>query len=264
LLQKTTFFIFEHPNIMPKMKTEVKQVAEIIKGSKHLTAFTGAGTSVESGIPPFRGENGIWNKYDPQIFDLEYFMAHPAEDWKLIYEVFYKTIRNAQPNAAHYALAKLEAEGRLQAIITQNIDNLHYKAGSRNVIEFHGNTRQTVCLECGKMYPVAQIDFSDMPPRCSCGGLLKPDFVFFGEPIPSGALQASYDEAQNADVFLIIGTTGVIYPAGQIPVLAKQNGATIIEINVAPSEYTNRITDLFIEQKASSAMTKILNLLNIT
>ncbi len=248
---------------MPKMKTEVKQAAEIIKNSKHLTAFTGAGISVESGIPPFRGENGIWNKYDPKIFDLDYFVSNPAEDWKLIYEVFYKTILNAHPNKAHYALAKLEAKGLLKAIITQNIDNLHHKAGSKTVYEFHGNTRQTVCLNCGKIYKIDEIDFSSLPPRCSCGGLLKPDFVFFGEPIPADVLQASYNETETADVFLIIGTTGVIYPAGQIPVLAKQNGAKIIEINIEPSEYTGTITDIFIKEKASVAMQAILEALGI-
>jgi len=237
----------------------VNEAINILKQANHITAFTGAGISVESGIPPFRGENGIWNKYDPKIFDIDYFTSNPKDDWKLIYEVFYETILKAEPNPAHFALAEMEKAGKLKAIITQNIDNLHQKAGSKNVIEFHGNTRNTVCMRCGKIYQVKDLDMSNLPPRCECGGLLKPDFVFFGEPIPEKALQASMDEVKNADVFLVIGTTGVIYPAGQIPVLAKQNGATIIEINIQPSEYTDNITDVFIKGKASEVLQELKN-----
>ena len=226
----------------------------VLQNAKHITAFTGAGISIESGIPPFRGENGIWNKYDPKIFDLQYFIENPKEDWELIYKVFYKTIIEAEPNPAHFALANLEQKGKLKAIITQNIDNLHQKAGSRTVYEFHGNTRDVVCLDCGKKYSVASLDMSNLPPRCECGGLLKPDFVFFGESIPQDVLEASLNETQVADVFLVVGTTGVIYPAGEIPRLAKRNGATIIEINIEPSEYTGSITDVFIEEKASVAL----------
>ncbi len=226
----------------------------VLQNAKHITAFTGAGISIESGIPPFRGENGIWNKYDPKIFDLQYFIENPKEDWELIYKVFYKTIIEAEPNPAHFALANLEQKGKLKAIITQNIDNLHQKAGSRTVYEFHGNTRDVVCLDCGKKYSVALLDMSNLPPRCECGGLLKPDFVFFGESIPQDVLEASLNETQVADVFLVVGTTGVIYPAGEIPRLAKRNGATIIEINIEPSEYTGSITDVFIEEKASVAL----------
>jgi NAD-dependent deacetylase len=233
------------------------QALDLLRKAKHVTAFTGAGISVESGIPPFRGENGIWNKYDPKIFDLQYFMDNPKEDWELIYKVFYKTILNAKPNPAHYALATMEQKGKLKAIITQNIDNLHQKAGSKTVYEFHGNTRDLVCLSCGKKYSVASLDMSKLPPRCECGGLLKPDFVFFGEPIPQDVLEASLKETQTADVFLVVGTTGVIYPAGEIPRLAKKNGATIIEVNIEPSEYTNTITDVFIEEKASVALKEI-------
>ncbi len=236
------------------MTDAINKALSVIKKVKHITAFTGAGISVESGIPPFRGENGIWNKYDPKIFDLQYFIENPKEDWELIYKVFYKTIMEAEPNTAHFALANLERKGKLKAIITQNIDNLHQKAGSKTVYEFHGNTRNVVCLDCGRKYSVTSLDMSNLPPRCECGGLLKPDFVFFGESIPQDVLEASLNETQMADVFLLVGTTGVIYPAGEIPRLAKRNGATIIEINIEPSEYTGSITDIFIEEKASVAL----------
>ena len=243
------------------MQSIFKQTAKVINKSNHLTAFTGAGISVESGIPPFRGENGIWNKFNPEIFDLNFFISHPKEVWKFVYEVFYKTIYNTTPNKAHYALAKLEEKQILKAIITQNIDNLHFKAGSKNVYEFHGNTRQANCLDCGKKYEIKDINLSVLPPKCTCNGILKPDFVFFSEPIPADVLTKSFKEAEIADVFLIIGTTGVIYPAAQIPILAKQNGSKIIEINIEPSEYTNTITDIFIQAKASIAMEQILQLL---
>ncbi len=233
------------------MTDAINKALSVIKKAKHITAFTGAGISVDSGIPPFRGENGIWNKYDPKIFDLQYFIENPKEDWELIYKVFYKTIMEAKPNTAHFALANLERKGKLKAIITQNIDNLHQKAGSKTVYEFHGNTCDVVCLDCGRKYSVTSLDLSNLPPRCECGGLLKPDFVFFGESIPQDVLEASLNETQVADVFLVVGTTGVIYPAGEIPRLAKRNGSAIIEINIEPSEYTGSITDIFIEEKAS-------------
>ncbi len=240
---------------------KLKQAAKWIIDSNYTVAFTGAGISVESGIPPFRGKNGIWNRYEPKIFDLDYFLSHPVEDWKLIYEVFYETIFSAKPNNAHIILAQMEQEGLLHSIITQNIDNLHFDAGSKVVREFHGNTRNMVCVECGKIHSVRDWDFSNIPPRCECGGLLKPDFVFFGEPIPQKVFEESMYDAQRSDVMIVIGTTGVIYPASKIPHTAKQNGAKIIEININHSEYTPTITDLYIEGKASEVFKEIFNIL---
>lgn len=238
------------------------RAAKIIKNSKHLSAFTGAGISVESGIPPFRGENGLWSKYDPEILDINYFKHNPEKSWITIKKIFYDYFGKAKPNFAHTALAQLEKNGILKAIITQNIDNLHFIAGNRNVIEFHGNSRKLICTECGKTYSADESIFLNLPPKCSyCSGILKPDFVFFGEPIPEKAYEESIYEAEISDVFLLIGTSGVIYPASLIPYLAKKNGAKIIEINPEISEYTNKITDIFIKEKASIAMRKILKLI---
>ncbi len=243
---------------------ELKKAAEIIKNSKHLTAFTGAGISAESNIPTFRGKGGIWDKYDPIILDIDYFTQNPEKAYPHIKDMFYNVIDKAAPNPAHYVLADWEKEGLLKAIITQNIDNLHQKAGNKNVIEFHGNTRDLVCMNCGKITPVKEADMNQNPVTCPhCGGLLKPDFVFFGEPIPQKAMEASIYHTSLADVYLVIGTTGIIMPASMLPYQAKENGATIIEINVAPSEYTNKITDIFIKGKASEVLSNLDAMINL-
>ncbi len=238
----------------------IEQAAKLIANSNFLTAFTGAGISVESGIPPFRGENGIWNKYDPEIFDIDYYVKNPSAALELR-QVFYDVIKTAKPNKAHLALAELEKMELLRAVITQNIDNLHFEAGNKNVIEFHGNTRYFVCMQCGRKYKVEEVKIEpDKTPTCpKCGGLLKPDFVFFGEPIPAEAYQKSLELAQKSDVMLVIGTTGIVYPAAMIPTLAKQNGAKIIEVNLEPSAYTQEgITDIFLQGKATEVMDSLL------
>lgn len=240
-----------------------QEAAEIIKKAKRVTAFTGAGISVESGIPPFRGKNGLWTKYDPGLLDIHYFLNHPKEAWQLIKEIFYDFFGKARPNAAHYALFEMEQKGWLDAIITQNIDHLHQDAGSRNVYEFHGTSRYLKCLKCRRRFPVAEVDWVQMPPVCRhCGGLLKPDFVFFGEAIPEPAHTQSFLEAEKSDVFLVIGTTGEVTPACLIPRMAWQNHAKIIEVNTLESAYTNDITDIFLQGTATQVMKKLLETMN--
>ena len=170
-------------------------------------------------------------------------------------------MEKAEPNAAHLALAELEEMGILKAVITQNIDNLHFLAGNKEVIEFHGNTRYFVCMQCGEKYEVGHIEFTDKAPKCpKCGGLLKPDFVFFGEPIPTEAYAKSFEYAHKTDVMLVVGTTGIIYPASTIPTEAKSNGAVIIEVNLEPSEYTIQgITDIFLQGKATQVMSRLMD-----
>jgi len=240
------------------------KAAQLIKNANHITAFTGAGISVESGIPPFRGKNGLWSKYDPVFLDIKYFQKNPKESWKLIKEIFYDFFGRAKPNAAHFAFAEMEEMGLLHSIITQNIDNLHQKAGSKMVYEFHGNSRNLICINCQRKYLVQNIDLSLLPPKCkNCEGVLKPDFVFFGEPIPEFALTNSFVEAENADVFIIVGTTGEIIPASLIPYEAKKNNIKIIEINTKASNYTNTITDVFLEGKATEMMQKLMEEIKI-
>jgi len=236
-----------------------KKAVELIKNSKNLVAFTGAGISKESGVPTFRGEDGLWSKYDPIILDIDYFKNNPKESWEAIRDIFYKYMQNVKPNPAHYFLADLEKRGILKGIVTQNIDNLHQKAGSRNVIEFHGNTRDVVCMGCGRKYPVDVVNFENLPPFCPvCGEVLKPDFVFFGEPIPEDAFRKSIELMENADTLLIIGTTGEIMPASQLPYLCK---GKIIEINPNKSAYTDKIVDIYIPEKAGVAAEILENLI---
>ena len=235
-----------------------QKAAELIKDSKHVTVFTGAGVSVESGVPPFRGENGLWNEYDPIILDLKNFYKNPEKSWITIKEIFYDYFGKAEPNAAHKIIARLEKDGYVQAVITQNIDNLHQRAGSENVFEFHGNSRELICTECGEKYPVNDEILAELPPKCKkCGEVLKPDFVFFGEAIPEREEKLSFEEAEKADLFIVIGSTGEVQPASLIPVVARSKGAKIIEINIKKSNFTDDITDLFIQEKASLAMEKL-------
>ncbi len=240
----------------------IEKAAELIKSAKHITAFTGAGISVESGIPPFRGENGLWSKFDPIFLDINYFQQNPLKSWKLIKEIFYDFFGKAEPNIAHFALAEMEKSGYVNSVITQNIDNLHQEARSKKVYEFHGNSRDLICIKCGKKQPAQETDFSKLPPKCEkCGTVLKPDFVFFGEPIPEPARTNSFTETEIADVFLLIGTTGEIIPASIIPIEAKRNNVKIIEVNIQSSNYTNTITDVFLKGKATEVMSKLLKYL---
>ena len=243
---------------MEDLKSRVRKASDIIKKARHVTAFTGAGISVESGIPPFRGADGLWDKYDPQLLELQYFLEHPEESWRVIKEIFYDTFDKARPNRAHEVLAEMEKAGYLKEIITQNIDNLHQEAGNTLVHEFHGNSKTLICTKTGETLPAAYADLDAIPPmHPATGGLLKPDFIFFGEGIPADAFQASIEAARNSDVFILIGTTGEVMPASQIPPMAKENGATIIEVNIEESNYTANITDIFLPGKATMIMEMI-------
>ncbi len=237
----------------------MKKIAEIIKNSKYLTAFTGAGISVESGIPPFRGAGGLWEKYDPKFIEIDFFYSHPLESWREMKKIFFSSMNEAQPNTAHKVLAELEEQGILKGVITQNIDNLHQKAGSKNVQEFHGTINYLTCIKCGARYALNDINLANLPPLCGCGGVLKPDFVFYGEGINAQVYDASAMLALNSDVMLVIGTSGEVMPACSMPVLAKRkaNPAVIIEINTLPSAYTGVISDYYFEEKAGDFFTKL-------
>lgn len=229
----------------------IVKAQNVINQSKKIVAFTGAGISVESGIPPFRGDNGIWNKYDPKSLDLDFFYQNPKDSWRVIKEIFYTHFNEARPNPAHHFLADLEKAGRLKAVITQNIDNLHQLAGSVNVLEFHGNSQMKVCTNCGFREKVTEDHLTEIPVMCGqCGALTKPDFVFFGEGIPEDAYNNSIQAARSCDLMIIIGALGEVMPAAMMPFEAKRNGAFIIEVNPRPSNFTDQITDLFIPSKA--------------
>ncbi|MBN3036050.1 MAG: hypothetical protein JW861_10735 [Bacteroidales bacterium] len=237
------------------LEVQLAKAAEAIRKSSYTVAFTGAGVSVESGIPPFRGVDGIWSRYDPRLLEINHFYEKPVESWSLIRDIFYSYFKQARFNRAHEVLARMEAEGLLGCVITQNIDNLHQEAGSRCVYEFHGNSKRLICTRCGESMDSADVDFENIPPYCShCHGLLKPDFIFFGEGIPPAAFQGSVDAANRARTLIIIGSTGEVMPASQMPYIAKQSGAVIIEVNIEPSRFTSGITDIFLEGKATYVM----------
>ncbi len=240
-----------------------EQAAQLIKQSNRTVAFTGAGISVESGIPPFRGENGLWNRYDPATFEINYFLKNIKSSWEVMRDIFYDLFGQVKPNYAHIALAELENKNLLHAIITQNVDNLHTDAGSKNVYEFHGSLKKLSCMSCGNSIEVTMVNLTTLPPQCSkCRGILKPNAVFFGESIPKDAYTKSFHEADKAELFILVGTTGEVAPANMIPRIAKERGAKIIEINIAKSSYTDSVTDIFLQGKATEVMENLMTTIN--
>ncbi len=215
----------------------IEEAARLLAKAEHAVALTGAGVSTASGIPDFRGPHGLWRRIPPWKFTIDYFYENPLEVWRL-YKTLYQTLKHARPNPAHKALATLEKEGIIKTIITQNIDGLHQKAGSKNVIELHGTATRARCTVCGHTIPIEQAlaSLNHTPPRCPrCQGLLKPDIVFFGEPLPTQALHKAIQEATRADVMLVAGTSLQVSPANQLPIIAKNRGAKIIIVNLQPT-----------------------------
>ncbi|MCD6375589.1 MAG: NAD-dependent deacylase [Caldisericaceae bacterium] len=244
------------------MNNSFFQAAQLILQAKYLVAFTGAGISVESGIPPFRGPGGLWTKVDPRHFEIGYFEQNPEQSWRLIKQLFYESFKNARPNPAHLALATLEKGQRLKSIITQNIDYLHQQAGSRQVIEYHGSYRYLRCLNCNSHFTASEHFLNNLPPHClECAGLLKPDFVFFGEAIPEAVINQSIAEAMKADVMLIIGSTGEVFPASQIPEIAYRYGSKFIEINIEPSNYTQSLNPIFLKGPAGQVLQQLMKVI---
>ena len=237
----------------------IQRAAKDILNSKKTIAFTGAGISVESGIPDFRGAQGLWQKYDPEEYaHIHAFYSNPDRVWLMLKDMF-ALILTAKPNPAHLGLAELERMGLLSSVITQNVDGLHQAAGSRNVIEFHGTNRTLSCLKCSTTIDGTTLKMEDLPPRCSrCSSLLKPDVVFFGEPIPWEAQTTSFKESKSCSVVLVIGTSAVVYPAASIPITAKERGAIVIEINMERTPLTDQISDYLIPGSAGEIIPAIL------
>lgn len=235
----------------------ISNAADIIYKSKFTIALTGAGISVESGIPDFRSAGGLWSRFDPSEYaTIEAFRQDPEKVWKMLKEMD-EIVSGARPNSAHIAMGEMEKMGFLHYIITQNIDNLHQEGGAKNVIEYHGNSSTLSCLWCGRRYRSIEKK-GEYPPKCHCGRVLKPDVVFFGEPIPVDALHKSYELASKAEALMIVGTSAVVSPANSIPVIAKQNGAKLIEINLENTHLTDSITDIFLKGRAGEILPALL------
>ena len=247
------------------MKDLIKAVASKIKNSKDIVVFTGAGISAESGIPTYRGEDGLWSKYDPNIYaNITYFHQDPSYYWNFFREVRYPMIKKVKPNKAHQALAELETTGYLRTVITQNIDGLHQEAGSSSVIELHGTTRIIYCLNCSHEYSMDEV-FSllevQIPPLCSeCKGQLRPAVVFFGEALNSEILRLAFEEAENCDLLLVVGSSLVVYPAADIPLIAKQGGGTLVLINKQKTPL-DVMADYVINDEAGRILPQIIRIL---
>ncbi len=238
----------------------IKKAATDLSEAKEVTALTGAGISVESGIPPFRGKGGLWEKYDPmEVAHIDAFLQNPAKVWNLLFKDMKEVLDKATPSDSHKSLAKLEELGILKTIITQNVDGLHQMAGNSDVIEFHGNMAWQKCMDCHKRYETHNIDINKIPPRCSCDGILRPDAVLFGEMIPQDALRRSRQVARDCDVMLVIGTSAVVQPAALMPVIAKESGAKVIEINPERTPLTGDISDYLISGTAGDVMNRIMS-----
>jgi NAD-dependent deacetylase len=245
------------------MNDLIKETARYLVSARHVVALTGAGISVESGIPPFRGEGGLWEKYDPMEFaHINSFMKNPEKVWKIFMGDMQKVLLAAKPNDAHLGLARLEQFGILKTVITQNVDGLHQLAGNTDVIEFHGNFAWLRCLQCDHKVKTVDVDLSEAPPKCQCGGIFRPECVFFGEMIPPIALTRSQEESSQCDVMLVVGTSALVQPAAFMPVIAHQSGATVIEINPEPTPLTGRISKFLVAGKAGQIMNEILSEVN--
>lgn len=241
----------------------IQRAAQLIISAAYVVALTGAGVSVESGIRPFRGPGGLWTERgEPSMDGYQRFMADPKAYWEnrsrprrrggTSYTV-------AEPNPGHKALAELEEIGQLRWLITQNVDNLHNEAGSRNVLEIHGNSRKLRCTECNSRYPREGFDFSELPPRCPvCGGMIKGDTVMFGEPIPSDVLSRCFEESQRSDCMLVAGTSAVVHPAASLPLIVKRNGGVLIEVNPYETELSG-FCDVCIRAPSGEALPVLLS-----
>ena len=228
----------------------INAAADILAASEYAIALTGAGLSAESGIPTFRGQDGLWTKYgQPSNLSYRAFSQDPQGWWerRLSDEdtpgnptyALKDAVDNAVPNPGHLAVAELETMGVVKSVITQNVDGLHSRAGSRNLLEIHGNRSYQRCISCVSRKPRATYIISDLPPVCPrCGGIIKMDTVMFGEPIPSATLEACSAEVQRCDAMLLVGTSGAVSPAAQFPLLARERGARIIEVNPVPTQLT--------------------------
>lgn len=236
--------------------------ADLLRASKKAVAFTGAGVSQESGIPTYRGADGVWNKYDPSLYaNIDYFLQNPSYYWSFFRDVRYPALSKSKPNAAHLAIADLEKQGKLDVVITQNIDGLHQEAGSSDVIELHGNTRVIGCLDCDRDISFEEVWERlqrELPPTCEkCGGTLKPRVVFFGEPLPEGAMRRAAEEALKCDLLIVVGSTLEVYPAASLPVAAKRAGSKVMIVNLGKTAM-DELADVRLDAKAGEVLPQIV------
>ena len=235
---------------------------EKLKSANAILFFTGAGISAESGIDTFRGKGGLWNKMSAQeLASFDGFMKNPNLVWEW-YQYRRKIVRETEPNAGHKIIAAFEKHFDEVTVVTQNIDNLHKRAGSSNILELHGNIERNFCMNCKTFYGVEKFIETEEAPKCEkCDGMIRPDVVWFGEMLPQEIFAKAERKAADSDICFIVGTSAVVYPAAYIPISAKEAGATLVEINIESTEITNQV-DYSIIGKAGEILPRIFELLS--
>ncbi len=231
-----------------------------LKSAKSILFYTGAGISAESGIDTFRGKGGLWNKMSAQeLASFDGFMKNPNLVWEW-YQYRRKIIRNVKPNDGHKTIAEFENLFDNVTVVTQNVDNLHKRAGSGNILELHGNIERNFCMDCKTFYGVKNFLESEEAPKCKkCGGMIRPDVVWFGEMLPQDIFAEAERKAAESDICFIVGTSAVVYPAAYIPISAKDAGATLVEINIEPTNISDQV-DYSITGKAGEVLPRIYEL----
>jgi NAD-dependent deacetylase len=223
---------------MGQVNDPIEEAARTLVDAAPFPVLTGAGISAESGIPTFRGPGGVWSRYDPYEYGhIETFRVHPERTWQLLMEMI-KGSLGAAPNGAHMVLAEMEGRGLVSGVITQNVDGLHTLAGSRNVVELHGNARMVRCLKCGNPETLDPDMLETFQIHCFCGGMKKPDIVLYGENLPLHAIHRAQEMCQRARAVLVIGTSGIVYPAAALPEIVRSMGGRIVEINPSDTALT--------------------------
>ena len=233
-----------------------KSLIDTLGESESIVFFTGAGISSESGIPTFRGKAGIWNKLRPEeLANFNAFIRNPEMVWEW-YNHRKKIIHESQPNPAHLTIAEMQNHFNDVTVVTQNIDNLHRRAGSNTIFELHGNIERNYCINCKKFYN-EELDFSKGVPKCECGGLIRPDVVWFGEYLPEDQFLGGEKAAINSDIFFVVGTSAIVYPAAGLVYTARQSGSSIVEINIEETPFSS-IADYSYFGKAGEVLPIIL------
>jgi NAD-dependent deacetylase len=245
------------------MDDKITLIARKIREGGNNVVFTGAGISTESGIPDYRSQGGIWDKFRPVYFDEFMSDREAREEYWRRWKELYKGISRAEPNAGHIAISRLDQMGLLEALITQNVDGLHQEAGLANekVIELHGNTRRIRCMSCRNITATEEIqtrlDSGDTAPECECGGYLKPDTISFGQAMPVEAVEQATALSHTSDFFLVVGSTLLVQPAAHMPVYAKQNNAFLAIVNLSDTPCDN-MCDALIRDKAGNVLQRIV------
>jgi NAD-dependent deacetylase len=253
-------------DLSQELRKNMDRAVELLLKAKYAVALTGAGVSVESGIRPFRGPGGLWTEYgEPPMDGYQRFLADPKGEWERMIKRegylkgFFEAFDTARPNLGHYALAELEQMGVLKFLITQNVDNFHRAAGNHNLAEIHGNLYLLRCIACNSRYRQEEISLQDLPPHCPrCGGIVKNDGVYFGEPIPPDVLQKCHEEVSRCDCMLLVGTSGFVYPAAGFPQVVKRSGGPLVEVSLYETDLSY-LCDVILRGKSGELLPLLVN-----